>query len=427
MKTSPKTTSAAENFSWLEAFKSVWYFLENDRAKFTFYFFVLMIIFFYELLPSYIVGKIIDFISSHESGESLRPFYYYVLFISTTYVLASFIRLKSKFILNNIGQNNRTRARIWGFERLTEFSLEWHNKENTGNKIQRIFTGADGIRNLSKLFTKDILRIFANITGVAVIFLFTDFKFVALIFAYIIIFLYIEFAFSKKFFSLSNEFNAQNQSAGGTYMESANNMLSIKAMGGEKIMAQRVFDKETFSRDINIRKSQTVNLKWRFFQFLNGIALGVFLYFTGTSVLSNVMTIGMVLVFYTYFLKLQGSLGDMCDMHSEILDCRSDIASMMPIFKETEFIKTGKSLFPKNWKKIELKNVYMNYGSGQIGLSNFNLSLPRGSKTGIAGLSGSGKSTLTKIILGLYGLNSGSFKIGDKDYYSIRSRLFNIS
>ncbi|MEK7113638.1 MAG: ABC transporter ATP-binding protein, partial [Patescibacteria group bacterium] len=34
-------------------------------------------------------------------------------------------------------------------------------------------------------------------------------------------------------------------------------------------------------------------------------------------------------------------------------------------------------------------------------------------------LSGSGKSTLAKVILGLYALKSGNFKIGEKDYYSI--------
>ena len=40
----------------------------------------------------------------------------------------------------------------------------------------------------------------------------------------------------------------------------------------------------------------------------------------------------------------------------------------------------------------------------------------RNTKTGIAGLSGSGKSTLAKVILGLYALKSGSFKIGNEKY-----------
>ena len=102
---------------------------------------------------------------------------------------------------------------------------------------------------------------------------------------------------------------------------------------------------------------------------------------------------------------------------------------MMPIFRETEFIKTGNESFPKNWDKIEIKNTSMDYGSGQLGLKDFNLTLRRNTKTGIAGLSGSGKSTLAKIILGLYTIKSGEFKIGDKNYYSIshNETLSNIS
>jgi len=419
-ETKTQSQNSTTNFSWLDVVKSIWYFLEEDKKKFAIWFFILLGIFFYDLVPIYIVGKMIDFFSTYKTGQPLTLFYFYVIFVTVTYILASLIRLKSKKSLNIIGQKNRTRARVWGFERLTEFSLEWHNKENTGSKLQRIFTGADGIRGLSKLLSKEMLRIFANVTGVALFFLFTDFKFIALIFIYITIFFYIEFSFSKKIFALSNEFNALNQKASGTYIESAGNMLSIKALGGEIGMKERVSDKETLSRDIAIQRITATNRKWQFFQIAYGISLGIFLTMVGFSVISNSITIGMVLVLYTYFSnRLQGSLSDITELHGDIIDLRSDISQMMSIFKETEFIKTGNDHFPKDWQKIEIKDGTMDYGSGQMGLNNFNLTLKRNTKTGIAGLSGSGKSTLAKIILGLYALKSGKFKIGDKDYYSI--------
>lgn len=413
-------TQTNKNFSWLDVLKSVWYFLEEDKTKFAVHFFVLLLIFFYDLIPVYVVGKIVDFFTNYHDGQSLSIFYLYVIFISSSYILASFIQLKSRNVLSIIGQRSRTRARVWGFERLTEFSLEWHNKENTGNKLQRIFTGADAVNSFSKILRKDLLRIFVNIIGVTIIFLFTDLKFSILIVTYIIIFIYIEYIFSKKVFALSNEYNILNQTAGGAYIESASNMLSIKALGGEKGVVKRVSDRETLTRDVSIKKHNTGNLKWRFFQLVSGIFLAIFLLIIGSQVISHTITIGMVLVLYSYFYsKLKDSLGNISDLHTDIIDIRSDIAQMMPIFKETEFIKTGNESFPKNWNNIEIKNATMDYGSGQMGLKNFNLILKRNSKTGIAGLSGSGKSTLVKIILGLYALKNGVFKIGDKSYYSI--------
>ncbi len=411
--------SETKNFSWLDTAKSVWYFLDDEKKKFTFYVLVLFSIYFYELLPAYMVGKIVDFFLTYHPGESLSLFYFYVAFISITYVMASLIRLQSKKVLNIIGQNNRARARIWGFERLTEFSLEWHNKENTGNKLQRIFTGADGIRGVSKLLSKEILRIVASITGVTLVFLFTDFKFIILVSLYIIIFFSLELNFSRKVLALSNQFNSLNQEASGTYIEGASNMLSIKALGGENVMAGRVSSTEKLSRDIAIKKITTTNLKWKFFQFLNGMSLGIFLILVGFSVVNSTMTIGMVLVFYTYFLKLKTSIEEITDIHTEMINFRSDVSQMMPIFNETEFIKTGNEKFPRDWDKIEIKNASMDYDSGQMGLNNFSLTLDRNTKTGVAGLSGSGKSTLAKIILGLYALRDGVFKIGKENYYDI--------
>jgi len=408
-----------KKFSWAKVFKAVWYFLEEDKKKAIFSFVVLLIIFFYDLVPAYVIGKIVDFFTKYKPGQSLAPFYYYVAFVSITWIIASLIRLYTKRSMNIISQSARAKARIWGFERLTEFSLSWHNKENTGNKLQKIFTGADGVRTALALLRKDVLKFVANILGVVGFFLFTDWKFSVLVVVYVSIFLYMEFSLSKKVFALSNEFNQFNQSAGGVYMESASNMLSIKALGGEKGVIGRVFDRETMSRDISIRKAHANNFKWRSLQFVNGITLGIFLLIIGSTFLSGVITLGMILVLFSYYDKLGRTMAEISDLHGDLLDVRSDIGQMMPIFEETEFIKTGNKNFPKTWDKIELKNVSMDYGLGQMGLNDFNLELKRNTKVGIAGLSGSGKSTLAKIILGLYAIKSGSFKVGDEDYYSI--------
>ena len=418
-----KMQSETKNFSWLDVPKSIWYFLAGDRKRFVFYFFTLAIIFLYDLVPAFVVGRIVDFFANYEAGESLSKFYSYLIFLTGSWFIASLIRLKSKNALAIIGLKARTRARTLGFERLTEFSLEWHNKENTGNKLQRIFTGAESVNGWLKLLRRELLKIFSNSLGVAIFFLSVDFKLFILVFTYITLFLCIEFVFGRKVFVLSDEFNKLNQSAGGVLVESAHNMLSIKALGNEKGTVGRVLDKESLSRDISIQKTNAVNLKWKFLQFLNGITIGLFLYLVGISVLSNVITVGMVLIFYSYFDRLGRYLGDVSDLYQDMIDFRSDLGNMMPIFRETEFIKRGNESFPKEWNRIEIKNGSMQYGSGQVGLANFSLMLKRNTKTGLAGLSGSGKSTLAKIILGLYALQSGEFKIGQgknmQNYYSI--------
>ena len=417
MDTDTKTNNTG--IHWTEVPKFIWYFLDEDKTKFLISFLILFVIFFYELVPVYIVGKIVDFFTKYTAGQSLITFYVYLIIIAVSYVFVAFIRLEAKNTVNIAGIKARARARIWGFERLTEFSLAWHNKENTGNKLQRIFTGADGLTAWFVLFKNDMLKIFSSMLGVLLFFLFVDLKFMILALIYITVFLLIEFSINKKMYDLSNEFNKFNQMAGGTYVENANNILSIKALGRERKIVECVTDKETVSRDISIKRVKISTFKWKCLQIVTGISLGAFLLLTGFSFVAGTITIGMILVFFTYFNQLKKALSDISDLYGDIISARSDLEQIMPIFNETEFVKTGNEKFPKNWNKIELKNIFMEYATGQVGLKNFNLTLQRNSKNGLAGSSGSGKSTFAKIVLGLYAIKSGEFKISNKNYYSI--------
>ena len=408
-----------KNFSWLDVPKAIWYFLEEDKKKFLFSFFILIFGFLYELLPVFVVGRIIDFFSDYKPGQPLTTFYFYILFIGISWTLVYLTRVKTRTTINIIAENGRMRARVWGFERLTEFSLEWHQKENTGNKLQRIFTGSDAITKWMRILRADLIRISANIIGAMVFFIFTDFKFLIIVLTYTIIFLGFEFYFGNKILFLSNEFNKLNQKAGGAYVESATNLLAIKALGNEEGAIERVSEKEKLARDVAVKKVYVQTSKWQLIHVCTGITLIIFLYYLGMSVIANTITLGTVAVFFAYLTKLLSCLGDVSSMHMDLIDTKSDLGNMMPIFRETEFIKTGNEHFPRNWDKIEIKNAAMDYGSGQVGLKDFDLTLKRNTKTGIAGLSGSGKSTLAKIILGLYALKKGEFKIGNRDYYSI--------
>ena len=412
-----------QKFSWLDVFKAVWYFLEKDRRKFVFFFIFLSIFLLYNLVPAYIVGKIVDFFSIYSPGDSLRVFYLYIIFLGISYAVVSALRITCRQNISILGPKARARARTWGFERLAEFSLEWHNKENTGSKLQRIFTGGDSINSSLELLSEKLISVSINMVATLIVFLFMNSKLVIVVFFYIIIYMSIELFWSKKVYFFTNEFNKYNQSAGGIYMESANNMLSIKALGNQDGVNVRVFDKEQKSRDAAIQRQKAFFKKWIFLQLVGGLALSIFLLMVGREFIAGSITLGTILVFFAYFIKLRDNLDNFGDLHTKLIDVRSGLRQMMPIFRETEFIKTGNESFSKDWNKIEIKNGVMDYGSGQMGLKNFSLTLKRNTKTGIAGLSGSGKSTLAKIILGLYALKSGEFKIGResnvKDYYSI--------
>ena len=399
--------------------KSIWYFLAEDKKKWIFFNSILFSVFFYNLVPPFIVGKIVDFFTSYDKSQSLNIFYYYVFFLGISYAVVSLIRLGSKNVLTKIGIHTRSRARVLGFEKLINLPLHWHAHENTGNKIQRIFTGSDALRNWSHITNNTIFPVVVTFISVIGVFLFLSPRFSFFLFVYLAAFFFVQSRFNKKITYFSDQINLLNQAASGIFTEGSSNLLSIKALGAEKGMNLKVGEAEEALKQLALQRANTGTRKWYLYQILNGLAHIIFFLLVGSQILKGAMTIGQILVFYMYFSRLTNSASDTDGMVDRMIDLRSDLANMMPIFWEKSEIKTGNLKFFKNWNKIEIINGNFKYPSGQEALKNLNFHIDRNEKLGIAGESGSSKSTLVKILLGLYQLENGQFKIGNKNYYDI--------
>ncbi len=418
----PIAPSKTDNppFRWRDVPRAIWYFLEDEKLKCSVAFVLLFFIFFFELVPAFIAGKIVDFFGQYHAGDSLKTFYLYLLILGVTIPLAAFIRLESRKVLQFAGFRMRARARIWGFERLTEMSMQWHAQENSGNKIQRIFTGSLALKDWMRLIGGDLLSVGAYTVGIVGIFFIANIKIALFILLYILTFVIVEVIYNKKMMLISDQFNVMDQKAGGIYIEGSGNIMALKASGSANAMTSKVKNTEERAQELGILKSKTGFAKWQIFRIVDGPAIAIFFLLIGQEVIAGTISTGMILVFFSYFVKLYTDVrARMSDIDESIIDLKSGLGNMMPIFWEQTHVPTGKEKFPVDWKEIAIKQGTLAYPSGQIGLDKLDLMIRRGEKLGIAGSSGGGKSTLVKLILGLYSLREGNFEVGGRNYYDI--------
>ena len=406
-------------FSWFDIPKTIWFFAGGYKKKFIFFSVLLFVVFFYELLPAYILSRVIDFFTVYKKGDSLTPFYINVAILGSMHILAGQIRLSSKYALSKIGAMAKTNARIMGFDKLTSFPLSWHTSENTGNKLERVFNGANAMSTWLIVCGNRLFPMIASFFGILVIFLFLEPLFFLFLVIFIILFALIEYHFNGRIKFLSDALNKATEQTSGTFYECCNNMFSIKALGIEEYISPVIAEYEVEAQELQINLTNLGTRKWKAFHNLNGVAISVFLLLICYFVLEGSITVGMIVMYFQYFRKLQTHAGDMAEFSTTVIKLKSDMERMLPIFEEEVSAKRGNKKFPKNWKKISIKNGKFSYRKGQNGINNLNFSFDRNEMIGITGLTGSGKSTLMKIILGLYGLERGEFKIDEDDYYNI--------
>lgn len=412
-----------ERFSFLDVPRAIWYFLAEERWTYLFFTVVLILVLFYTMVPPYLIGRIANFLIGYVSASgpkpSAAPLFALVGVLAGSHALISLVRLSSKRVLGRISLNARYRAKVWGFERLLDFSLAWHQQESTGNKAQRILTGAESVREWSGDIVNNLFPAAVSFTGSLIACLFLHPAFALFFFYYLGVLLGTEFYFDYRISRLSDRINKSLENASGTFVESAANILAVKAMGAADGMTSNIAQREELARQLSYERLRLSNTKWMCFQLHNALSWGFYLIVIGYMVMDGKLSPGFFLTYAVYFDKLRDSSVDFTDRIQLMIERKSNLGRMMPLFWHNNALSKGERKFPADWQSISIRDAVFRYGD-KPAVGPLTLEIRRGEIVGIAGHSGSGKSTLIKLLLGLYHLEKGTLAIGDAPIAAIR-------
>jgi ABC-type multidrug transport system fused ATPase/permease subunit len=413
------------NFSFFDLPRALWFFLGPERWVFLFYSGVLLTVFCYVLVPPYIAGSIANFLIEYVKTDSiprpsLAPLFRAVGLLSGSFAVAALIRLSSKRMMGRIGLNARYRAKVWGFERLLDSSLSWHRQENTGNKAQRLLTGAEAVREWTDEVLINLLNTTATFVGSLIAGILLHPAFFLFFVYYLGALIGIEMYFDRRIDRLSNRINKSLENTSGGFVESASNILSVKALGAGDSMTSSLAQREELTRRLSYERLRLGNTKWMYYQIHNAFSWGLFLLVVAYMVIQGRLSPGFFLTYAMYFDKTRQSTTEFTDRFQLMIERKSNLARMMPLFWSDNRLPAGKRKFPADWQIIHLRDAVFQYDKNKPVVGPLSFEIRRGEIIGIAGPSGSGKSTLIKLLLGLYHLDGGTLRIGDVPVDEIR-------
>jgi len=260
-----RSNSLEKTTGWIYLLKCLWILFDEKKYKFLFWEIVLYITNYYVVVPPLILGVIIDFFTHYTPETPLTLFYVYTVILGISFAVVSFLRLCIKNILGDLGSDVAYSVKVRGFEKLLNFSLEWHDQEITGNKTQRIQTGVQKFRELLHISHNEVSRFITAFSGTIFVFLFLQPIFILLFVFYLGVFLLMLSLFFKKIYATNEEYFQSIEKAGGSYIEGLGNILTLKTLGAGDGFRDHIAKKEEKTKQYEYSIRKLYNNLWKIF------------------------------------------------------------------------------------------------------------------------------------------------------------------
>lgn len=374
---------------------------------------------------TYGFSKIVDFATNYVPGSSLSPLY----LLAGSIILALFIRAvcmgTGRYILFTNTFNLARDIEDFALKNLSKVDISWHEQESAGNKVKRLESGVQGIRELFRYFTVRVVEISISTIGAVIIILRFDFFLSISIIGYALVHYTISSQFRKKIVQTRRERNLQDEKYSGLIFEIINNIRSVKVLD---MSAGLIHSVKTLGEGLKVLAHRMIGLdqtNWSI-RILWEVTIRVFLViYIVHGIIDGKYEIGFLVLFYGYFSSITNSTEELSGLTQEIALAKTNAVRLAEMLRVPITIDNdrGKVSFPHIWNKILFKKLSFSYSENKA-LTDIDFEINRGEKIGIVGLSGAGKSTLFKLLLKEYEAGEGDVYIDETPLKKIKKTSY---
>lgn len=322
------------------------------------------------------------------------------------------------------GENFAKNMRDTLFIHVQKLPMSWHDKNQTGDIIQRCTSDVEVIRNF---VVTQLLEVFRTVFLVAVSFgmmvsMNVKLSMVVLLFVPLVV------AYSAIFYRLiARRFTDADEAEGElstVVQENATGVRVVRAFGQEKYEMDRFLEKNNAFAELWIRLGTLSGLYWGVGDLITGLQVITIIVLGAVEAVHGNISVGEFVAFASYNTTLVWPVRGLGRILSDMSKAgvsfdRVDyiLGSLEETYAKSE--ETEKAM-PGSFD-IDFKHVDFRYEEGKQVLTNVNLHIPQGTTFGILGGTGSGKSTLVQLLDRLYELDgqNGSVMIGGRDIREI--------
>lgn len=347
------------------------------------------------------------------------------LMIIGTALLSGMFMFACRYHTAKAGENFAQNMRNALFSHVQKLPMSWHDKNQTGDIIQRCTSDVDVIRNF---VVTQLLEVFRTIFLVTVSFMMmmSMNRKLALM---VLIFVPIVVSYSTIFYKLiARKFTDADEAEGRlstVVQENATGVRVVRAFGRENFEMDRFREKNDAYANLWIKLGTISGLYWGVGDLITGLQVIAVIVFGAVEAVHGNITVGEFVAFASYNTTLVWPIRGLGRILSDMSKAGVSFERVDYIIQETEEAYRNEELQCSREADMSLdvsfENVSFAYGDGQTVLGDVSFNIPQGTTMGILGGTGSGKSTITQLLTRFYELENGcgTIKIGGRDIREI--------
>lgn len=295
---------------------------------------------------------------------------------------------------------------LYSISHLNSLPLEWHERNESGKKLQRVMSGRRGLQELCRHLRWDISMLVGQVIAIGISFFLVDMPpyYLALYLAFGLTYGAASWYFARPYFTLYDKFNQSFESLLGGVYEFVSTIRTVKSFHLEKYVETRGHVLEGQGQHAIIRAFSQNLLRWSIANGIAGFWLIVFAAVGFTLTMDGDMTAGVFAGTFFLALRLWSELEVIAAIQEKIYEYGNGISRLVETLRIRPAPLDIVPLrgLPAPWKRMEIEGLSFAYNDkddSPMGVYDITFTVNRGEKIAFVGESGAGKSTLIKLLM----------------------------
>ena len=304
------------------------------------------------------------------------------------------------------------------FRHLHSLSLRFHLERQTGGVSRDIERGTNGVSTLLSYLLFSIVPVILEFGLVAaVLFAKFDWRFVAVTFAAVALYLAYTFAVSEWRIGIRRRANELDSRANTRAIDSLLNYETVKYFNNEEYEARRYDENLSSYEQAAVRSETSLGLLNVGQSLIIAAAVTVLMVLAGEGVAAGSLSLGDLVLINALLIQLYIPLNFLGMVYREIKQALIDMDRMFRLLDENREVedRPGARPLPGGGAVIRFDRVNFSYDGKRQILRDLSFDVPAGGKVAVVGASGAGKSTLARLLYRFYDVNGGAVMVNGVD------------